>query len=262
MKRLVILRPWLALCLGAFCVFGAAAQDGASARPTGAPDPRARARIHTELGSAYFEAGHMSAALDELRIALDIDSGYVPAYSVRGLVYSNLKEYAKAEVDFRQALSIAPRDPEVNNNYGWYLCQTGRERQSITYFMQALKDPLYSTPGAAYTNAGNCALKAGDIDAAQDYLLNAVRYAQDGALAARLKLAEVFYRKNILSEAKIYLADVLKMADPPSAEALWLGIRIERRLGNRGLEGGYAAQLRNRYPTSSEYQEFLKGKFE
>ena len=58
------------------------------------------------------------------------------------------------------------------------------------------------------------------------------------------------------------LHDALKMMEPPSAEALWLGVRIERKLGNRAAEGGFASQLRSRYPSSMEYQEFLKGNFE
>ena len=58
------------------------------------------------------------------------------------------------------------------------------------------------------------------------------------------------------------LGDALKMMEPPTAEALWLGLRIERKLGNRVAEGSFASQLRSRYPSSAEYQEFLKGNFE
>lgn len=225
-------------------------------------DPRQRARIHTELGALYFQAGNMAVALDELRIALDADSAYVQAYSVRGLVYAALKEYEKAEADFQRALERAPGDPEVNNNYGWFLCDIGKEAQSIAYFMKALKNPLYETPGRAYTNAGTCALKAGDIDAAQDYLLKAIQISNDGALLARFKLAQLLYMRGNFQESRLYLADVLRMMEPPTAEALWLGIRLERRQGNRVAEGSYAAQLRSRYPASAEYQEFLKGHFE
>ena len=50
--------------------------------------------------------------------------------------------------------------------------------------------------------------------------------------------------------------------EPPSAEALWLAVRLERKLGNKAGEGNYASQLRGRYPTSKEYQAFLKGNFE
>jgi type IV pilus assembly protein PilF len=177
-------------------------------------------------------------------------------------VRTALKENDKAESDFRRALDIAPNDPEVNNNYGWYLCETGKERQSIVYFLNALKSPLYETPDRAYTNAGTCALKAGDLEGAQNYLLKALQLSRDGATPARMELAKLFYRRGILEESRIYLNDALKMMEPPSAEALWLGVRIERKLGNRAAEGGFASQLRSRYPSSMEYQEFLKGNFE
>jgi type IV pilus assembly protein PilF len=173
-----------------------------------------------------------------------------------------LKEYDKAEDDFRQALNIAPNDPEVNNNYGWFLCQTGKERQSIAYFLNALKSPLYETPDRAYTNAGTCALKAGDLEGAQNYLLKALQLSRDGGMNARIELAKLFYRRGVLEESKIYLNDALRMMEPPSADALWLGLRLERKLGNRSAESGYASQLRSRYPSSPEYQEFLKGSFE
>jgi type IV pilus assembly protein PilF len=225
-------------------------------------DPRSRAKIHTELGALYFQAGNPAAALEHLAMALDIDSRFHQANSVRGLVYASLREYAKAEADFARALSRAPDDPEVNNNYGWFLCETGKEAQSIPYFLRAIKDPLYETPDRAYTNAGTCALKFGDLDQAQNYLLQAVRLSRDGAMTARLALAGIFYKRGIFSESRIYLGDALRMMEPPTAEALWLGLRLERKLGDRGAESGFAAQLRSRYPTSNEYQEFLKGNFE
>lgn len=256
----------LALCLCLASAFAAHAQYSADqvsgGRVQNSSDPRNRAKIHTELGAMYFQAGNVPVALDELRIALEADSSFYQAYSVRGLVHASLKEYARAEADFQRALGLAPNDPEVNNNYGWYLCETGKERQSIAYFLNAVKNPLYETPDRAYTNAGSCALRAGDLQGAQNYLLNAIQLERDGAPFARLQLAKLFYRRGIFGEAKVYLADALKQFEVPTPEALWLGVRLERRLGDRVAEGAYAAQLRSRYPTSPEYQEFLKGNFE
>ena len=230
--------------------------------PAAKADPKYRAKIHTELAAAYFEAGAMKVALDEIRLALDADPNFVQAYSLRGLIYGNLKENAKADEDFRKALSLKPNDPDVNNNFGWYLCHSDRARQSIAYFLNALKDPLYDTPDVAYANAGACAMKAGDLDGAQNYLLNAMRLARGPAPGTRVLMADLLYRRGNFDEAKVYLAEAIKAMDTPSAEALWLGLRIERRLGNKAGEGGYAAQLRSRYPTSPEYQSFLKGNFE
>lgn len=253
-------RPLFTLALAVFAVLPVAAQQPDAGTQTF--DPRASARLHTELAALYFQAGDPKVALDEIRIALEADSKYVQAYSVRGLIHASLKEYAKAEDDFNRALRLAPKDPEINNNYGWYLCQTDRARESITYFLNAVKDPLYETPDRAYTNAGTCALKAGDVDGAQKYLLQAVQLAKDGGAPARLQLARLFYQRGNLDESRIYLNDALKAMEPPPPDALWLGIRLERRLGNKTAEGAYTTQLRSRYPTSAEYQEFLKGNFE
>jgi type IV pilus assembly protein PilF len=232
-----------------------------SGQAQGPFDAKRSARLHTELGSRYFLAGQNAYALEELSIALSADSNYFQAYSVRGLVFAVLKDYPKAEADFERAIRLAPNDPEVNNNYGWYLCETGKERQSIAYYLNALKHPLYETPDRAYTNAGRCALKAGDITGAEAYLQQAIRLAQDGAPEARLHMAGVYYKRGMLEEARRFLNDALRQIESPTAAALWLGIRLERKLGNKVTEGGYAAQLRSRYPESPEYQEFLNGKF-
>lgn len=267
MSFIVCRKTVVGLGLGLMCVMGVSAQEtfnpaATTSKEKNLSDPRSRAKVHTELGAAYFQAGNPAVALDELRIALQADSSYHPAYSIRGLVHASLREYAKAEDDFRRALDIAPNDPEVNNNYGWYLCETGKESQSIAYFLNALKSPLYETPDRAYTNAGACALKAGDLEGAQAYLLKALQLARGDGVPARLQLAKLLYRRQNLNEAQVYLNEVLRAMEPPSAEALWLGLRIAHRMGNRSAESGFASQLRSRYPASAEYQDFLKGNFE
>ena len=40
------------------------------ARPA---DPKYRAKIHTELAAAYYQAGNLAVALEEVRIALEAD---------------------------------------------------------------------------------------------------------------------------------------------------------------------------------------------
>jgi type IV pilus assembly protein PilF len=267
LKTIAIRQLALGLCIALFGSVAVHAQgltefQGMGQKGDKSSDPRNRAKIHTELGALYFQDGNMAVAIDELRIALDADSSYYPAYSVRGLVHAYLKEYAKADEDFQRAMSYAPNDADVNNNYGWYLCQTGKERQSISYFLTALKNPLYETPDRAYTNAGTCALKAGDLEGAERYLTQAVRLARDGAPQARVQLAKLYYQRGLLEESRRYVNEAMKMMEPPSVDALWLGLRIERKMGNKALEGNYAAILRLRYPTSPEYAAFLKGNFE
>lgn len=266
MTSLGIKRWALALCLGVLGTVAVNAQQGGAQgmgqKGEKSSDPRNRAKIHTELGALYFQEGNLGVAIDELRIALDADSSYFPAYSVRGLVYAYLREFSKADEDFQRAISYAPDDPDVNNNYGWYLCETGKERQSISYFLTALKSPLYETPDRAYTNAGTCALRAGDHEGAERYLFQAVRLSRDGAPQARVQLAKLYFQRGVIDESRRYINEAMKMMEPPSVDLLWLGLRVERKLGNKAGEGNYAALLRLRYPASQEYAAFLKGNFE
>ena len=78
---------------------------------------------------------------------------------------------------------------------------------------------------------------------------------------AMLQLAEINYRRGQLDVASRQLADLLRKVEP-NAEALWLTVRVERKLGDRLAEARYSAQLKRKFPLSPEAQELLKGNFE
>lgn len=223
-------------------------------------EPRNRARIHTELASAYFERGNMGVALEELRTALTADPNYAPAFNMLGLVHMDLRENDVAQKHFERALALSPNDPDINNNYGWFLCRSGREEQSIGYFLAALKNPLYNTPARSYVNAGLCSLgKNGGLEAI-GFFERALRSEPDNPLAL-LNLASVQYKRGQLEVARGLVSRFNKLVDP-TAESLWLALRIERKLGDKAAENTLATQLRRRFAGSPEYQDMLKGQFE
>jgi type IV pilus assembly protein PilF len=74
-------------------------------------------------------------------------------------------------------------------------------------------------------------------------------------------MAQLRYRGGRYDDAKAYVNRFNKVTEP-SAESLWLALRIERKLGDRGAETSFGAQLRRSFSGSREYQDFLKGNFE
>ena len=232
-----------------------AVEDSAPQEPVKA-DAGKRAKLHTELASLYYSEGNMAVSLDELRQALEADSRYAPAYNVKGLVHLYLGEIGDAESSFQHALSLAGNDPEINNNYGYFLCKTGRERQSLQYFLAAIKNPLYPTPDRAYLNAGQCAAHMGDDALAMQYLERSLRLGPNNPVAM-LELANLRLKRGEANQARQLLMDINRLQEPGS-KALWLGVRVERALGDRSAEMSYAAQLRRRFPDSVEAQEMLK----
>lgn len=219
-----------------------------------------RAKVHTELGSLYLQKGNLAVALDEGRVALAADPNYAPAHSLMGLAYMQLRENAAAESSFEQALRIAPGDPEFNNNFGWFLCQTGREQRSLAYFNVAIKSPLYSTPAMPNTNAGMCLLRIKDDKGAEDYFMRALRL-ESGNVRAIFFLADISYRQGRLGAARQHLTELHRIAEP-SAESLWLALRVERKFGDHEAELQLGAQLRRKFPASPELQNLVQGQFE
>ena len=222
---------------------------------SGISDERARsiAQIHTELAASYFERGQYSIALQELGIALQADESYAPAYNVRGLVRMRLREDKQAETDFLRSLKLEPRNAGAHNNYGWFLCQRGRPRDSLPQFAAALNDPLYSTPDLAYANAGICAHKAGDQKTAEANLQRALILHPEMP-EALYGMAEVAHSNGNAALAKSWLLRLLKTGRELDAEQLRLAVRIERLVGDRNSAASFALQLRKRFPESPQAQ--------
>lgn len=241
-----------ALLLSTTCV-AVAAEDS---------DPRKEVpRLRTELAAGYYARGQYGVALQEVAKALEANPNYAPAYDVQGLVYMDLREFDTADKNFRRAVSLDPTEPNANHNYGWFLCQKRNAfRESIPYFVAALKNPLYSQPEKSLQQAGLCALKAGDVAAATDYLRQADR-AQPDNPQTLYGLALLAYRRGELEASRALLFRQARLGSP-SADALWLNLRLERKLGNADNEAGFGKELKTRFPDSEEARLLAAGQYD
>lgn len=230
---------------------GCASNGGETYNPNLNSTGRASAKIHTELAGLYFQQSKLGVALNEVGIALQADPSYAPAYNVRGLINMTLREDKDAEADFQHSLQLDKADSEAHNNYGWFLCQRGRPAESIAHFLFALKNPLYTTPELAYLNAGVCSQKAGNFQDANEYLLRALTI-RPGMPLALIGLAEANFFQGAFNTARRYFNEYKAKTDGLSADNLLLAVRIERAIGDRNAEAGYAAQLRGNYPDSTQ----------
>lgn len=209
-------------------------------------DLRYRAKAHTELAAAYLERKQFSVALEEVEHALQIDPEYSGAWNVRGLVYMALREDREAEDSFLKGVRVAPNDAELGNNFGYFLCTRGREREGLVRLEAVIRDPLYQTPEKPLVNAGVCSLALHDEVAAEDYLRRAVRLQPTDAQGAFL-LGRLLAGKGHPGEAREVLRPLLRSDNPPR-EALSLMIDLDRRLEDAEQLRQHSELMQKLYP--------------
>ena len=223
------------------------------------PEAQKRARIRLELATGYFEQGQTSVALDEIKQSLAADPTYAEAYNLRGLVYMRLDDAALAEDSFRRSIALVPRDPNTLHNYGWLLCQQRRFGDATAQFNAALAVPSYRDNAKTLMAQGVCQVQAGERAEAERTLLQA--YELDaGNPVVGYNLAMLLTQREDFTRAQFFIRRV-NNSPSANAESLWLGIKIERRLGNREALAQLVGQLQKRFPTSREAVAYERGNF-
>lgn len=259
-------RHALILCAGAL-LWGCAAPGGSPASPpdgelrtaSDQTDADRRAAVRMELAALHFGRGQYVTALDEIKLALQAKPDLGAAFSLRGLVYASMGEDRLADDSFAQALQINPRDADTLHNRGWFLCQRNRFDDADRLFEQALAMPHYRDALRTYLVQGVCHARAGRLEEAERKLSRAYELDPSNPTTA-LNLSEVLYRRGEFERARFYIHRVNQREELSNAQTLWLALRVENRLGNRGGVEEYARQLRNRFPQSPEALAYAQGR--
>jgi type IV pilus assembly protein PilF len=208
---------------------------------------RQAAEVNTSLGREYMNRGQLEIALEKLKRAVNADPGYAPAHTVLAVLYEQIREPELAEKHYKRAIDILPENGDTNNNYGVFLCHSGRASSAVPYFLKAIDDPFYRTPAVAFANAGSCELQQGNLDKAESYLRQSLEYDAEFADALLYINGEMFGARAFLQR--------YESAGPENIDSLSLGFRIESELNNSEGAKEYADRLLIRFPESELAKE-------
>ena len=248
------LAPALAIVLA---LAGCVSQSSVTTAPvtdSQAADGRRRAELHTMLAGEYYSRGNFPVALSETRAAIKDDSSYAPAYNMQALVYMEIREDRNAREAFERALGLTPNDPEILNNYGWFLCLRDDSKHGLEMLQRATADTRYATPEKAWLSAGLCLRRIGRNQEAEEYLHRAVLIRPD-LIGALYNLAILTYERGALSDAETYLVRYMQLNSTPSIDALALGVNISRAKSDKAAEESYLMQMRRRFPDAPQTRE-------
>jgi type IV pilus assembly protein PilF len=205
------------------------------------------------LGLQYLQQGNRDVAMQKIQKAIQQDPDNANAYAAEALLYGAINDPDRAEAAYDTAMRKAPDDPQILNNYAVFLCEHGKAKQSLPYFIKAATNPMYSTPDAAYTNAGLCATGIPDAAAAEQYFRKALEINQS-IPEALFQMAQLSYNQKNYLEARAFIERYNQVAQP-RADVLLLGVRTERALGDQQGAKDYAKQLIKLFPTSPQAQQ-------
>jgi type IV pilus assembly protein PilF len=148
----------------------------------------------------------------------------------------------------------------VQHNSGWLMCQQGRYEEAARAYEVAMANPMYAGRAKTLMAKGLCEARAGKTAEAERSLARS--YELDaGNPVTGYNLAALLFRRGDFNRAQFYIRR-LNNSDLANAETLWLGVKVERRLGDRVAMLQLAEQLRKRFPKSREAAAYERGAFD
>ena len=210
-----------------------------------------RVQVRETLGLAAqrFASGDLAEAEKQATKALKQDPASADAHTLLGAIAARRGQATQAGEHYRRAAELAPRQGEVLNNYGAWLCTNGYPAEALVWFDRALAAPNYRSPGSALANAGGCALKSGQGERAERDLRRALELEPKNAYALA-SMAEYQYGQGRYFEARAFSERRLAAA-PADASVLQLAARIEDRLGDKAAASRYQQRLRTEFPQAA-----------
>lgn len=214
------------------------------------------ADLYVAIAAEYARLGQPESALKNAEKAIAADPKSYGGYYMRALIYQRIGENRLADENFKLALQLAPKNPDLLDAYGSFFCTQRRFDEAQAHYAKAIENPLYKTPWFALTNAGNCAMRAGQGGAAETFYRRALT-ANPKFGPALFMLANMEFERGNAEAAKDclgrYMNDYLRGEFPATADtaqALQLAIRVERKLGNTKAADTYEQVLRSRFTSA------------
>jgi type IV pilus assembly protein PilF len=268
MKQLLSKARWAMGGVVAACVLAGCAATGSTVAPEAIPGSAAEVEVHRlaktrlQLAALHFEEGRAEVALGEVAQAMQAYPRYVDAYNLKGWIHMSLQDYKAANESFVQALSLRPGDADTLYNLGWLQCQQKQFTLADRNLDAALEAPRTSGQSVAriWLAKGVCLQQAGKPgDALQ--ALEKAHEIEPGSPAVAYNFANALHARGDNERARFYVRRI-NNGQWASAPSLWLGIKVERSLGDRVAMRQLADQLHKRFPDSKEWQRFEQGAFD
>jgi type IV pilus assembly protein PilF len=224
-----------------------------------AENPDAASQQHIKLALKYIGSDNRDLARVHLEKAAKYRSRSAQLYNAYALLYQSEQEFKLAEEYFTKALARNKSYTLSRYNFATFLYNQGRLAEARKQIKLVSEDLGYDRRAQAFYILGLTQNRMGDSQPALESFERAAQLSS-GFPAPYIEAAELYYQLKNYPLCKMAL-DRFRQLSAPTAQSLWLAVRVEERFGNRDKAASAGLKLKNLFPYSQEnlaYQAWLK----
>ena len=205
----------------------------------------------------YLKVQDSENALRHLRKAAKIDESDPRVQSGMAYSFELTQDYALAEKHYQKAIKSGGENvTSFRNNYATFLAKQGRYQEAKEQLTHVVNDVLYPNRSAAFTTLGLCETRLDNSLAAEKAFSRAISLDRRNVTAS-LELADLQLQRGDVQSAQANY-NTYRYLGRTSPKGLWVGIKLAKAIGNDSEAASQAMALKNMFPRSAQYAEYLK----
>ena len=203
-------------------------------------------KTRVSLGLTYLKNGNFRQAKFNLDKALNFAPRSADANFAMAYYYQSVSELKLAEKAYQFAMKLEPKNANIANSYGVFLCQNGDYEKAEGYFLKAVNTSSYTSSAETYENLALCSQNQGQPEDTIQYLRSAVNHQPRRASSLYL-LAQSLVETQQWKEARAILRRYEKTSQI-SSQSLLMAMKIESGSGHFFAAKGYMDMLTTLFP--------------
>ena len=211
---------------------------------------------HMTLALQYLGRKNNDLARVHLKKAKQFNSSSAKAqlYGGYALLYQSEQDMGLAEQHYRKAIGSDQNNSMVRYNFAAFLYNQRRFIEALEHIEVASNDLEYARRPQAFYISG---LIQRQLTLSAEALRSFVKVNQllPEYAAPWLDTAEIHFEQKRFLEAAQALQQFSDLAQP-TAQSLWLSVRLEKYFGNRDAVASQGLKLKKLFPYSSENREY------
>ena len=213
---------------------------------------------YISAANQYLQVRDPENALRHLRKATDLDLKDPRVDAAMAYAFELTGDIALAEDHYLKAIKMGGDEvTRARNNYASFLYQQRRFKEAKVQLEKVTADVLYMRRSLAFTSLG---LVNRQLDAPEDAeaaFKRAISIDRRNVLAS-LELADILLDKRDYRGASMHFGTYKYLSQRPSAKGLLVGIKLAKATGNTDSVASDVLKLKNMFPASAEYAEYLR----